>query len=271
MKKCLTRRDILMIAAVVAASSVLPSASGANPEHTQPSIILVFIDDMGWADFSCFGNQDAKTPNIDRMAIEGVAFEQFYVNSPNGCEKGAGQAGPLKGYKTHLFEGGIRSSLIAWAPGLMPQQAQGTRNKDSVFAAIDLAPCLLKLTGAKPPAKANYDGEDLLDTLLGKSRQSRQAPLFFSRPPDRKNYYGFKNLPDLAVRHGRWKLLCDYDGGRANLYNVITDPGESRNLAGAQPEVTKDLLKKLMDWYQSMPSSEPTHSIQATPNGVPDG
>lgn len=48
----------------------------------RPNIILVFIDDMGWGDFSCFGNEDAETPNIDRLAAEGVRFEQFYVNSP---------------------------------------------------------------------------------------------------------------------------------------------------------------------------------------------
>ena len=48
----------------------------------QPNIVLVFIDDMGWGDFSCFGNKVAKTPNIDRMAKEGIRFEQFYVNSP---------------------------------------------------------------------------------------------------------------------------------------------------------------------------------------------
>ena len=47
-----------------------------------PNIVLVFIDDMGWGDFSCFGNQAAKTANIDRLAAEGIRFEQFYVNSP---------------------------------------------------------------------------------------------------------------------------------------------------------------------------------------------
>ena len=46
------------------------------------NMVVVFIDDMGWEDFSCFGNQEAKTPNIDQMAAEGIAFEQFYVNSP---------------------------------------------------------------------------------------------------------------------------------------------------------------------------------------------
>ncbi|MGA0409728.1 MAG: sulfatase-like hydrolase/transferase, partial [Limisphaerales bacterium] len=49
---------------------------------TSPNIVLVFIDDMGWGDFSCFGNQDASTPHVDQMAAEGIRFEQFYVNSP---------------------------------------------------------------------------------------------------------------------------------------------------------------------------------------------
>jgi len=48
----------------------------------QPNVILVFIDDMGWGDFSCFGNEAASTPHIDRLAREGVRFKQFYVNSP---------------------------------------------------------------------------------------------------------------------------------------------------------------------------------------------
>ena len=47
-----------------------------------PNIVLIFIDDMGWGDFSCFGNQHAKTPHIDRLAKEGLRFDQFYVNSP---------------------------------------------------------------------------------------------------------------------------------------------------------------------------------------------
>ena len=47
-----------------------------------PNIIMVFIDDMGWGDFSCFGNKDVQTPNADRLAKEGIRFSQFYVNSP---------------------------------------------------------------------------------------------------------------------------------------------------------------------------------------------
>ncbi|MCM2679636.1 sulfatase-like hydrolase/transferase [Echinimonas agarilytica] len=48
----------------------------------KPNVIFIFIDDMGFADISAFGNQKLKTPNIDRLAEEGLKFTNFYVNSP---------------------------------------------------------------------------------------------------------------------------------------------------------------------------------------------
>ena len=175
------------------------------------------------------------------------------VCSDNGCELGAGQAGPLKGYKTHLFEGGIRSPLVVWGPGLIAEDAVGTRNTSSVFSAIDLTPSLLRLAKAEAPEGTLYDGEDVLETLLGRSTAGRKAEIYFRRPPDRKNFYGFDQLPDLAVRQGPWKLLCDYDGSRTQLYNLASDPGEKNNLAADEPELVSSLTAKLMEWNQSMP------------------
>jgi uncharacterized sulfatase len=178
------------------------------------------------------------------------------ICSDNGPELGAGRAGYLKGYKTHLYEGGIRSPLIIWGPGLLAEGIAGTRNESSVFAAIDLVPSLLQLAGTDARDVVAYDGEDLLGTLLGETESSRAAPIFFSRPPDRKDYYGFENLPDLAVRDGHWKLLCDYDGGRPQLYNLDTDPGESRNVARENPNVVRKLSRQTLDWWQSVSKSE---------------
>ena len=48
----------------------------------KPNIVLVLIDDMGWSDLSCFGNDAVQTPNIDRLASEGIAFTQFHVCAP---------------------------------------------------------------------------------------------------------------------------------------------------------------------------------------------
>ena len=171
--------------------------------------------------------------------------------SDNGPELGAGKAGDLKGYKTHLYEGGIRSSLIVWGPGFINKSAVGSRNKESVFSAIDFTPSLLAFT--ESPKTSMTDGENVIETILGRSDDSRQAPIFYSRPPDRKNYYGIENLPDLAVRDGKWKLLCDYDGSRPELYNISEDPGETKNLAEANSEVVKRLIKDVTSWYASMP------------------
>ena len=43
---------------------------------------MVFVDDMGWSDFSCFGGKSVTTQNVDRLASEGLRFTRFYVNSP---------------------------------------------------------------------------------------------------------------------------------------------------------------------------------------------
>ena len=43
-----------------------------------PNVIVIFTDDMGYADAGCYGAQDINTPNLDRMATEGVRFTDFY-------------------------------------------------------------------------------------------------------------------------------------------------------------------------------------------------
>ena len=72
----MNRRLGLLVAALLWAAG-LPA-----DEPRRPNILFVLVDDLGWGDFSCFGNTEAKTPNIDRLAAEGLAFAQFYVNSP---------------------------------------------------------------------------------------------------------------------------------------------------------------------------------------------
>ena len=174
--------------------------------------------------------------------------------SDNGPEKGAGVAGPFRGYKTHLYEGGIRSSLVAWAPKLMNKKVQGTINKKSIFSAIDLVPTLLEITKTKAPNNANFDGESLPDVLLGKSNLSRKQDLLFRRPPDRDSFYGVEDLPDLAIRSGKWKLLCEYDGSDPSLYDLTKDRGEKNDLADKNPKIVNELSQKVITWHKSMPA-----------------
>lgn len=174
------------------------------------------------------------------------------VCSDNGPEQGAGSAGPFRGFKTHLYEGGIRSSLIAWGPGLIGQAQVGSVNTDSCFAAIDLVPTILKIAGVVPD-KSDFDGEVLPEVLLGSSNKSRSKPLFFRRPPDRDAFYGDDDLPDLAMRDGNWKLLCEYDGSDVELFNLKTDRGETDNVASEHPQVVAQMKAAVLDWNQNMP------------------
>jgi len=47
-----------------------------------PNIIIIFADDLGYADIGCFGAKKIKTPNLDKMAKEGIRFTEFYVAQP---------------------------------------------------------------------------------------------------------------------------------------------------------------------------------------------
>jgi arylsulfatase A-like enzyme len=178
------------------------------------------------------------------------------VCSDNGPEDGAGSAGPFRGLKGMLYEGGIRSPLVVWGPGLLMKNKIGMNNKSSCLAAIDLAPSLLQFTGVTKPGDVEFDGQALFDVLVGRLEQSRSKPLFFRRPPDRPSHNGEGNLPDLAVRDGRWKLLCEYDGSEPQLYTLDTDPGEKSNVAAANPKIVERLTTAVLDWNNLMPADK---------------
>ena len=60
--------------------TVAPTVAGAQTQR--PNIIFILCDDMGWGDLACYGQQYISTPNIDRMAREGMQFMQAYCGSP---------------------------------------------------------------------------------------------------------------------------------------------------------------------------------------------
>jgi uncharacterized sulfatase len=194
---------------------------------------------------------------LDRIRTDPALRDNtiLIICSDNGPEPGAGRADPFRGHKTQLFEGGIRSPLIVWAPSLMAKDRIGGRNDASVLAGIDLAPSLAALAGAKPDAAVKLDGQDLSATLLGKATTSHTEPLCWSRPPDRKTWPPAlpDPAPDLAIREGDWKLLCEYDGSKPQLYDLKRDPGETKDLAASEPSVVTRLTKAVLAWHRSMP------------------
>jgi arylsulfatase A-like enzyme len=72
------------VRATGAGSLALAGVGFGHPGHAQaakPNIVFILADDLGYADVSCYGQRDYTTPNIDRLAIEGLRFTQAYANS----------------------------------------------------------------------------------------------------------------------------------------------------------------------------------------------
>src|SRR5271154_4992438 len=78
----ITRRDLIRGAATGMISlAVGNEILGAQPPSKPPNIIFILADDLGYADVSCYGRPDLRTPNVDAIARRGVRFLQAYANS----------------------------------------------------------------------------------------------------------------------------------------------------------------------------------------------
>lgn len=166
--------------------------------------------------------------------------------SDNGPTIGAnapGSAGPYRGRKASLYEGGVRQPLIVRWPG---QVAAGTRDADSVVQAVDLLPTLAAITGAAKPA--GIDGIDVSTAWGGKPIASRPDLYSHIARPGGEAFG-----PLYAIRSGPWKLLMNVDGSGAELYHIAQDPGEQRDRKADSPAVAQKLSNRLAQWIASLP------------------
>lgn len=72
---------VLRVRIVLAAAMALTAAAPIEAQSPKPNVVLIITDDMGYADLGVYGAKDIRTPNIDRLAKEGVRFTDFYANA----------------------------------------------------------------------------------------------------------------------------------------------------------------------------------------------
>src|SRR5438046_1003019 len=116
MRSCLlTRRQVLATAAI---SPLTLSVGTQVAASRQPNIIFIVADDLGYADLSCYGRRDFKTPNLDRLASEGVRFTQAYANSAV-CS--ATRTALITGRYQYRLPVGLQEPLAGRDVGLPPE------------------------------------------------------------------------------------------------------------------------------------------------------
>lgn len=209
-------------------------------------------------------------PLFERIRSDPALRENTLIAfcSDNGPEIGVGSAGDLRGGKTWLYEGGIRSPLIVWGPGLMAKGSAGTTNDESILCALDVNRSFYTLTKTPLPHGVTLDGEDLAGTLLGSERRGRVAPIFYRRPPDRPGFgHGLpdRDNPDLGAVEGNWKYLVNLDGSDAQLYDVSKDPGETNNLANDHTGIASRLHEAVFAWNAQLAKDAGDPSFQPGP------
>jgi len=139
---------------------------------------------------------------------------------------------PLRGYKATYWEGGVRVPfIISWPARVRPNEVSA-----ELISSLDILPTALAAAGIEPWADQPLDGQDLLP-LLGEQPSPVAA--------ERTLYWRY--FENTSIRSGPWKLLR-IGGLPVQLFNVVTDISESKEVSSTHPEVTLSLARKLDDW-----------------------
>ena len=182
--------------------------------------ILVFSSDQGSADI----HTDAKDPQKE-IRLNAMGYNGIY-----------------RGGKHGMFEGGIRVPFIVRWPGHVPAKRV---DEKSVISGADFLPTLCALTGVKINAN-DFDGEDTSAGWLGKNEHVRTKPLLWKTSSPGSSS---------GIRDAQRKLIhpTRKNGGELELYDIINDPSEKKNVAARHPDVVKQLSVKVEAWVSTLP------------------
>jgi arylsulfatase A-like enzyme len=181
---------------------------------------------------------------IDDDTLVLFASDNGPTNAGGSDFKFFNSAGPFRGQKGTLFEGGIRVPLVARWPG----RIQAGATSDYLCALWDLMPTLAELAAAKVPADWPIDGISYAPTLLGHAGQARHEYLYWESPA---------GTGSQAVRLGDWKgvrlNVKRNAGSPVQLFDLEGDVAESKDVAAEHPDVVATVARIMRDGRTESP------------------
>ena len=144
---------------------------------------------------------------------------------------------PFRGQKRTLWEGGVRVPAFACWPGRIPAGVSTAE----VMQLTDLLPTFVAAAGGKVDPAWHVDGTNLLDVWTGKAAA-----------PERTMFWEWRSegSNQLAALRGQFKLVVTR-GGKPELYDVVGDPAERRDISAEYPELTRQLRDELDAWLET--------------------
>jgi len=164
-------------------------------------------------------------------------------NGPEGKDgkhgRTRGSAGPLRGRKRSLFEGGVRvPGLLEW-----PGRIKGGQVTDIPCCTSDYYPTVLDVVGLKMKGQPRpIDGVSLLPLIEGKMTK-RPVPI------------SFESGRQVSLTDNRYKLISQNKGKTYMLFDLIEDPGERKDLSAEKPEILRTMKATLEQWRKSCKDS----------------
>lgn len=156
---------------------------------------------------------------------------------------------PLRKWKGHIYEGGIRVPAIVSWPG---KTKQGIVS-DTYFSSTDYLPTFCEVAGISELPE-NVDGISILPLLLNPENTKAQDRPLYWHYPHISNQLGQLSG---AVRIGDYKLVEHFDTGELELYNLKDDISETHDLSKKMKEKTEQMYKQLCDWRKNVNANMP--------------
>lgn len=156
---------------------------------------------------------------------------------------------PLRKWKGHVYEGGIRVPLIIY----WKNQIQAGVKNDNYLVIEDFVPTIMEIIGDED-LPADIDGISFLPAIQHPENRFERGPIYFHFP----HFSGQEGRPAGAVRNGEWKLVENLETGKTELYNLEGDISESRNLMLSHPQQGKQLIRTLKSWQNKIGAKMPT-------------
>jgi arylsulfatase A-like enzyme len=147
----------------------------------------------------------------------------------------------LRAGKGWLYEGGIRVPLIMYWKGKIIKGSIA----DIPVTTADFYPTIAKAISEGYQKDRSIDGENIFK-LLAEPKLYRSRKLFWHYP----HYSNQGGKPGSAIREENYKLIYNYEDESVELYDVVNDLAEAKNIAFAKSNVVKKLLKKLQIWLK---------------------
>lgn len=162
---------------------------------------------------------------------------------------------PSRAGKGFLYDGGLRVPLIVRWPGGVDRG----RIVDEPVSTGDVAPTICRLAGVDAPTEGDF--HDLTAVLAPPVPPQAPREFFWHQP----HYTNQGGRPAGAIRRGPWKLVEHFEDGRLELFDVDADPGESHDVAAAEPALVAELRGRLEGWRRAVAARDMTANPRFDP------